>query len=460
MSEAIEESGYFWLPDNPGSRLPGTLRISETGESSLEIIGSFSDPLDVNALKNPEPLKRVVGLIRNDMVTLENCYYKKRDISFGGISKTIIGARFAFKGVGYESSDSISFSKLEFSVEGLDEWLSITGLRVDYDWENKGATIKYIPPKEIPIQLPDGIDLKFTFSWTLPGAPVVTEAKITQKAIVSLTSQSLRKLEDFLALASKITNFLCFAIDETVSLVSATGYSHEIKRENGEGQTREKPIRIYFQDIRSSDVKAKVESHRMLFHYGHIAKDLERILNNWLANYTTSEPAFNLYFTAKAGAQKYIDGRFLSLAQGIETLHRRNSTKTLMPENEFKQMLQIISKNCPGEKKHWLNDRIAYGNELSLRQRLTEMLEPFQNLYGTETERRAFIGKVVDTRNYLTHYDERLSNKATTGIEFWQLCMKLEVLFQLHFLRLMGLTNDTINTLVNDNHSIKWKLEQ
>lgn len=60
MSEAIEEPGYFWLPDNPGSRLPGTLRISETGKSSLEIIGSFSDPLDVNALKNPEPLKRVL----------------------------------------------------------------------------------------------------------------------------------------------------------------------------------------------------------------------------------------------------------------------------------------------------------------------------------------------------------------------------------------------------------------
>jgi hypothetical protein len=459
ISEPIEISGYFWLPGKPDQRLPGVLHVSETGKTTLEVIGVFGDAIAALTDSSPD-LRRVVGVVENgDMVTLEHCFYTNRNVSFGGLSKSTIYANFFLRGVQYDEDEPILFSKFSFSLEGLDEWLSITGLRVDHNWEEKTASIHFNPPKEIVYQLPAGMSLAFTFGWTLPGAPIVTEAKITQKAYITIKSESLRPIEDFLALVFKVNNFLCFAIDETVSLDSATCYSNEITRDVADGEKREVPIKLYYQSSPFSDTRPNISWHNMLFRYGHVANQLEAILKSWLSNYETSEPAFNLYFASKAGAHKYLVGRFLSLAQGIETLHRRNSKDTLMPETEFGDLVAALVKSCPPTQQDWLEKKLEYANELPLRRRIRQMLEPFESLYGDSKQRKHFIGKVIDTRNYLTHYDEKLAQQAAKGESLWSLCMKLEALFQLHFLRLIGLDGDFIKNLVNENHALRGKLE-
>lgn len=422
----------------------------------LDIIGLLDEPINVSF--GSGPLKRVVGIIKNSMVTLDNCYKNPRTINFGGISQSVIKAQYAYIGVGYEINEAITFSRLDFSVEGLDEWLSITGVKIEHQWETKSGTIQYSPPNEIQVQLPDGISLTFTFSWTLPGGGEITEAKITQKAYISLRSCIPRPIEDFLALVFKITNFLCFAIDKIVSIESVTAYSDELTTEFEEGQKRRVPVTIYYEGV-PTEVRPRVGWHNMLFQYGHIAQELEKVMTNWLANYEISEPAFNLYFASQSGAHRYIDGRFLSLAQGIETLHRRNSDRTLMPDSDFTHLVRALLEACPNDRREWLNGKLTYGNELSLRQRLSDMIDPFKHLYGSRHEEKTFISKVIDTRNYLTHYDKRLSEELADGSSLWILCMKLEVLFQLHFLRLMGLEIEYINHLISQNHAIKEKLK-
>ncbi len=459
ISEPIEISGYFWLPGQSDQRLPGVLHVSETGKTTLDVIGVFGEAIAALTESSPD-LRRIVGVVENgDLVTLEHCFYTNRNISFGGLSKSTIYANYFLRGVQYDEDEAIVFSKFSFSLEGLDEWLSITGLRVDHNWEEGTASIHFNPPKEIVYRLPDEMALAFTFGWTLPGAPIVTEAKITQKAFVTLKSESLRPIEDFLALVFKVNNFLCFAIDETVSLDSATCYSKDITRDVGDGEKREVPIKLYYQSSPLSDARPTISWHNMLFRYGHVANQLEAILKNWLSNYETSEPAFNLYFASKAGAHKYLDGRFLSLAQGIETLHRRNSKDTFMPEGEFGDFIAALVKSCPSDQQDWLAKKLEYANELPLRRRIRQMLEPFESLYGDSKQRKQFIGKVIDTRNYLTHYDEKLAQQAAKGESLWSLCMKLEALFQLHFLRLIGLDGDFIKNLVNENHALRSKLE-
>ena len=459
ISEPIEISGYFWLPRKPDQRLPGVLHVSETGETTLEVIGVFGNAMAA-LTDSPLDLPRVVGVVENgDLVTLERCFYKNRNISFGGLSKSSIYANFLLRGVQYDEGEAITLSKFSFSLEGLDEWLSISGLRVEHNWEEKSASIHFSPPKEVVYQLPDEMTLAFTFGWTFPGTPIVTEAKISQKAFVTLRSESLRPIEYFLALVFKVNNFLCFAIDETVSLDSAAGYSSAITRDVGDGEKREVAVKLYYQSTPLSDARPKIAWHNMLFRYGHVADQLEDILKNWLSNYETSEPAFNLYFASKAGAHKYLDGRFLSLAQGIETLHRRNSKDTFMPEAEFRELVISLVKSCPPGQQDWLTKKMEYANELPLRRRIRQMLEPFESLYGDPKQRKYFIGNVIDTRNFLTHYDEKLADQAATGESLWGLCMKLEALFQLHFLRLVGLDGDFIKNLVSENRALRNKLE-
>jgi hypothetical protein len=83
LSEAITESGYFWLPEQPDIKLPGTLQISNGGKVKLDVIGLLEEPFA--AAFQLGPFKRMVGVIKNSMVTLDKCYYIPGTIHFGGI---------------------------------------------------------------------------------------------------------------------------------------------------------------------------------------------------------------------------------------------------------------------------------------------------------------------------------------------------------------------------------------
>jgi hypothetical protein len=100
-----------------------------------------------------------------------------------------------------------------------------------------------------------------------------------------------------------------------------------------------------------------------------------------------------------------------------------------MDKSEFNNLIATVMKGCPNHKQDWLKAKLEYANELSLRKRLRQMVEPFKDLYGDPGQRKHFIGKVIDTRNYLTHYDTRLTQQAARGDDLSKLCMKLEACF-------------------------------
>lgn len=472
LSEPIEKPGFFWLPEDDQNKLPGILRISESGEITLTV-NYFYEPHLSLLKKRPlgyppkggkdRDLNRIVGIIDNDLVTLDECLYGKWNTSLsGGVSTSTIHAKYAFFGANYRKGEEVTFSNLTFSVDGLDEWLSISGLKVEPDWEKKNVSVLFRPPEEIALNLPDGMGLKFTFQGTLPSFPIVTEAKITQRAYISLISKKLRPIKDFLDVVFKLHNFLCFAIDKPVSIDSITGYSSEITLEIGNGEKVEIPIKVYGHSGSYSETKLEVHRHDMLFGYGDVAEQLEEILTEWIKNYESSEPAFNLYFSTKSGVHEYMESIFLSLCRGIETLHRRNSQDTQMSEDEFSDLKdEILNAIADKKQKRWIEEKMRYANELSLRKRMKQMIEPFKELFGNSKNKRGlFIGKIVDTRNYLTHYDRSLESKVAGGEDLWKLRLKLEALFQLHFLRLIGIDANTIESIVNENRNLLHKLER
>lgn len=311
LSEPIEEPGFFWLPGGAENQVPGILRISESGDVTLEVI-CFSDPdfgpyvfkerrlddtIDGDIITS---IDRIVGTIDDGLITLDDCFYGDPIGHWLGETPTsIIHAHFAFIGYHFDEGEDVTLSKLTFSVEGLDDWLSISGIHVEQNGKEDGASIHFRLPKEIALNLPDGIELKFTFQATAAGRfySPITEAGITQKAYISLISKKLRPIKDFLELVFKLRNFLCFAIDETVSLDSVVGYITQEK------DGYEASMQVYYQSLPCSETKPRIHGNDILFLYGNVANELEEILDRWLKNYKTSEPAFNLYFVSKSGTQ-------------------------------------------------------------------------------------------------------------------------------------------------------------
>ena len=449
LPEPIEKRGFFWLPADPDDRLPGILRISDSGEVKLEVSGVFGDPSfvfqDMGLGSSPPAngerpnLERIVGKVEKDgPVTLDVCFRQDSTLNFSdGLSSSIYHARFAFVGGDYEIGEELAFSELSLSIEGLDEWLSISGILVEWDLEHNSGSIDCHTPEAISLRLSDEIELTFSFGLAPPSFSLLTtEATVSQTSYINLKLNNPQPIEHFLPLVFKLCNFLSLATDQPVSISSIIGF---LERETGTAEKPRSLIKVFYQSRPYAEAKPEIRWHDMLFTYGNVADQCEQILTKWLESYETFEPAFNLYFASRSNTSQSLDVRFLHLTQAAETLHRRSCQDTVMPENEFKDVCSSILEVCPQARKEWMKGRLKYANELSLRQRIKAMVKPFRSWFGNKKETESFITKVVDTRNYFTHYDSSLATKAASGEDLWKLCQNLEALFQLHLLGLVGI---------------------
>ncbi len=429
IKDKFKKSGYFWLPEKPEKKVPGTLSVAEGGEIQLELIGLFDESVKginnyMNGNDNP---KRIVGHIeRGTFVTLENCLQTSRDFPLPeNITKSTFFAHMAMVGVAYEKEENILINTFRFSVEGIDEWVGISGIEVEHQIEKRTASVQYTQPEDLSLNLDNGMKLLVTFYWTLPGFPSLTEAKITQKAYFKLVSEQERPLSDFISSAYKITTFLSFAIDQPVCIESVYVTSKTIWKDIGKGDTVP-PISLYYQSLPYIETEPEVDRHKILFGLKQIREDAESIFNKWFDAYEELSPALGLYFATRTGAYQLLDGKFLALAQGLEVYHSRTSN--------IKRM--------------------------GLRKRVEKLIEPFSRFLGTSEEQEILKNTIADTRNYLTHYDKRLKPRAATGKNLWLVYMKMETILQLHILKMVGFTDVEIDSVYRNSHHLQNKLDK
>ena len=456
IKEELKESGYFWLPSAPDKRIPGTLSVSDGGVIKLELFGVFG-----TSGRDLDPIERIVGHVEKmGFVTLDDCYCRSWSSNvdtsgtFDDISKSLIDVMRVFKGVAYREGEIPCFDTLTFSIEGIDRWVGISGIEVDHQRKKHAATISYELPANIPIKLKNDMELLIAFSWQSPLlSRALKEAKVTQKIYFHLISQDARELDEFISVANKLTTFLCFAINEMVCLDSISTVFDTPHQDIREDLSRMTSVDIYCASSPHSKKCPEIYEHNMLFEFKEIQNDIEKKINNWIKGYEQFAPAFHLYFWAQRNAYPYLEVRFLSLIQGLEAYHRRTSEEKEMDETEFEELVEKLIEQCPARRKEWLRNRLRYGNEVSLRKRITRLIEPFKDPFGNKEKRKKLINRIVDTRNNLTHHSEREYIE-----DLWVLCQRMEALFQLHFLQLIGFNGEEIKSIVANCSQLREKL--
>ena len=147
----------------------------------------------------------------------------------------------------------------------------------------------------------------------------------------------------------------------------------------------------------------------------------------------------------------------MALVQGLEAYHRRTSDEKRIDEAEFDELVENLVNQCPEEHREWLSGELRYGNEVSLRKRLRSIINPFKDVIGNRAKRNNLIDRIVNTRNYLTHYDLSLESEAAEGQDLWNLCVNMELLFQLHFLQLIGFNREQIDSLLADSIPLRQR---
>lgn len=459
ITEKIVKAGSFWLPGDQKNEVPGEIKILEGGKIKLAVLsvlggaGSSTSGIQVG---------RVLGSVEGfGYVTLEGCFYTTLSHTFGDSkSKSILTVNRMFAGVGY-ADEIVQSSTLDFSVEGLDEWVGITGIKVERDEDTyRDVKISYEPVPAIFVQLTDDIQLKILFSWALPGFPIQREAKITQKISMQLMSSKEEKVSDLTALAYKVVTFICMGVDAVVSIENPS--ITYVSPKDGQGEHRRHAVQVFYSSLPYSSVPPEVTWHELVFGYKYLGDKFGERLKKWIDCFERIGPSIDLYFSVKTGVYRYLDAKFLALAQGLESLHRRTRKGNVLPKSEYKAKRNKIVDSCPDEYKEWLALKLAYANEFPLSHRMKELVTPFSDIFseGSPDGYEIFIRAIVDTRNFHTHFDESGKRFIARGVQLASLVNRMELLLQLHLLYEMGFDAAELVKIFNKNFRMKQKLDR
>lgn len=451
VKQEIRRLGFFWLPSAPNRKVPGTLSILDGGTIELELVEPSGSRRIGTNLKH---VKRILGQVETDgPVTLDDCSWKTSKYD-RAISKSIFHASRAFLGAAYENGATPRYNTVIFSVEGFDKWVGITGIKVNEEVKNGNVTISYQQPAELSIKLKNNMRLSIGFGWTGPAPAtgmLIGEATIGQKAYFKLDVEDSCEFDQFMTICERITKLLCFAMDDIVFLESITATSDNLHESVGNEMTLRKPICIYYQSWPLPKHESTKYRRIALFGFKMIKNDVERKINNWIQAYEKLAPTLDLYFWTQMKDSQFLEVKFLTLVQGLEVCHRRTSNETQMESRDFDRLKQNLLAQCPADNLQWLTDTLKYANELRLRQRIKAIIEPFKDIVGNKKQRSALIHQVVVMRNFLTHRDKDLESEAAK-VDLSSLYSKVELIFQLYLLGLIGLNRGEVDAVVK--HSI------
>ncbi|MEM2888041.1 MAG: hypothetical protein QXI71_02715 [Candidatus Bathyarchaeia archaeon] len=445
MIEKVTYKGAWWLPSKPEKRISGTLTFTPWSGATLNLIGSFKEIEDHNKFLNPEI---ILGMSADGtFITLYECFETEFRMSTAGFLTSSFYADMMFVGAHFIKKEDVKFRQLDVHYSNLNEWVNIYGFKHQPPSNEMEMTVSYAMPKPVEASL-DNFKLSIVFK--VKSLFKTEEVAIKQKTYISIAYPEEKPLDECLKAIYYIGNFLTFAVGEPVYPLSVEGITEANKQKHNDKEFYP-PVKIFRRSLYLPKQPKKISPYNMFLPFKDISDVFVDVIKAWFGKIEQLEPVYDLYFGTLYNPRMYLQHQFLNLIQAVEAYHRRTMKNYELPEEEHAKRLEETIKATPSEHKEWLKNKLAYSNEPTLRRRLKDIFEMLSISAKEEfcPDEDHFISKVVDTRNYLTHYDEKLKEKAAQGQELYDLAKKLEKLLKMCILKELGFAQDKIKKLIH-----------
>jgi len=349
---------------------------------------------------------------------------------------------------GYVGADT-KYTEMLFRVPGLEAWSSTKSIYQNVsDGKINLSTAKNLDEVINLNELDSELILR-TGHRANVGAH---SASIKTSGYFGLRPREPQSLSWFFDQTPKITNLLTLLAGAPMSIdqmLAKTGPSEPsfsvLKRQFGEKYCDYNQQREFF--VSRSEVT-----------------DFSRLWTNWLFQYEKVKEACSLAISVLTVDDLWTNVQFLSLMQALEGLHRALFDGTYMSANTYEGVRDAIIKSIPdgvsSDHRDALRARIEYGNEWSLKKRITSLVARLPN----EVRRTALgeIGSVpqkwIDTRNYYTHWDEKLRPQILGLEEMYYAGVRLKLLLRALYLQLAGVSDETMVKAMGNNSEVSRQI--
>ncbi len=437
LGSTFRAKGYWWLPGSPESRLAGTVGYSPEG-LSLELHGALSSTSlgELGTLRDDfDRFPMVHGTTDAGPCTLINAFLTGARHNLAETTDSTYSAIYLLLG-GHIHDESMPAASVSFSCSHLDDFLGPASFSIEDDEDGevfRGTTVRYVVPKPLVLDLPsESARLEFEQS-LLQSLRGQMKISLTARHTITIIPTMPQPVRWFIERIWRMCHLLSLLSDEIV----------RPERIEVLASPDSDPLLMFYK-ASGAITEERRPASLLLFYCAHVVDQLGDILNRWFSASPTLTSAIHLFMDGQR-QHGSLEGRFLTLTQAFEAVSRATVSADYMAPAEYEKVKSRIIAAIPAEvasdHRASLKSRINYGNEYSLRKRLTQAVEslPPEAIECICKSTSAFVAGVVETRNYLTHYSDDLRVKALRGADLSWACERVAMLLRILLLRELGL---------------------
>jgi hypothetical protein len=416
IDTAFESWGGFSKPMQGAPIIRGKLKYNPETGIELELVENPQGPAAIMA-SEMGPNTLFGQLLNGTLVTLSDCLVSNVSIGAGVGSPTTLHVGRALIGAHAPDLDELQLKAYAVELSSMSNWTMRAPVELKLTpegSESKGFDVTARLPDTIQVPLEDRtFDVEVTHGFRTEHK--LDSLMIRWSAAVEIRAHNALPLRALMEIAWQSKNLFSLLIGDRLSVRSI---DLDPGKPSSDG-VEERSALLYHQ-IDKHDHK-DIHPAMMLLPYGMIAEDFKGIVEKWFRRTEQATLATNIFFASDILISGSTNARFLAVSQAAESYHRSLESGLYMNQVDYDAAIQILTSHIPpiiqGDHRQSLKNRLRYGNEYSLRKRLSEMLKRIPSNAATRIagDIPQFISKVVDTRNYFTHYDHTARSNALDG---------------------------------------------
>ena len=236
-------------------------------------------------------------------------------------------------------------------------------------------------------------------------------------------------LDEVLSKAQSIREFLTFSCGYKIPVIQTTLIT---QKKNKKKNIRKEYVYILWDDIYRT--KSEEKARTPLFTLQYYDNNTIDFFEKWFKLHKKYSNTIKMIAGVIYRDDMYMHLKFLMIVHALETWLRQRGGGYYLKKSEYKikyDKLKIeINKIFTGDIEQALKNRNEWGNEYSLRKRIQNSAKKYKKEFWEVlgiSDKKLYIAKIVDTRNYFTHWTKELEKKAYSDEELYVALQKLKV---------------------------------
>ncbi len=413
--EPERRAGHWWRPEAPDRRIAGSLDTSGDGPIRLELLDLLTDGYGHNRYDV------VLGTTADGLpVTLESLQQIGRSGHSSRRLETpvdteVLMPRVAYLGAHLATTESRTFKRAVVDLTDLIVWAGDSGIAEEFGPEPVELSISVSNPPPLRADVGFG-SLSLRHGWSTTGDAVRSRGIEKSVGFVVELDGALA-MEDWLArVVNPLRHFLTFATDRPNEVTQLTFKTLIYDEVHGSD------VHTEYRKVSVHDSIAPANDFEFLFDARTLGSAFAATLKTWFAIYARQGPILDLYLGPSYRPGTFAENHFLNAVAAAEGYHRATFPNALVPAAQHRARLKVIADAASPEDRAWLQERLAFSNEPTLRNRLVDLHErTMQIVSGVLGSAEDFAGPIVRARNALTHRGNGTPKPTEPVPELWRL---------------------------------------